>query len=331
MENNNHLPALNLKSEDLPLVISKTINGVAEIDKKIKQSEEKAIKATESAKIAKNKKAGWSLFGSNKKEAIEALQIAVSDQADALYDSIETNKEQFDNQKKMIKSIQYLFGLGVANMAANRTVVRELEMKLRNASKEELSELAKAEIEGVILQLRAQEDMWKRIENNDAILREHKVDIDKTTLSLESIKRSTQTAIDTISQLRNEVESLPSKLSVIQKELNEIIENRLSSTTNVIHSLFDNEKTKLSQVFAELEGRFKTLEEKISQEIEVLVKLEDELKTENEAIFNQYKNQLNEELARIEKQLKKKSFFDSSFYKFVIGVSALTALALHYI
>lgn len=335
MENNNYLPALNIKPNDLPSIISKTVNNLTTIDDKIKQSEEKAKIATNSALIAKSKSAGWSLFGSDKKEAIEALQVAVSDQADALYNSIEANREQFENQKQMIQSIQYLFGLGVANMAANRSVVRELEMKLRNASQEELSELAKKEIEGVIMQLRAQEDMWNRMEKHDSILREHKADIDKTALSLEAVNRTIQTKLNTIEQLKKEVkaslDSLPNKLTNIQQDLNKTIGSRLNATTNTINNLFNQEKNILSQKLVELEKRTKKIEEKINQEIDELVKLENELKAENEKNFDQLKNQLKEEFARIEKQLKKKSFFDSTFYKFIIGVAAITALVIQFI
>lgn len=335
MENNNYLPTLNIKPNDLPSIISKTVNDLTKIDNKLKQSETKAQKATASAKIAQSKSAGISLLGQKKKEAIEALQVAVSDQADALYDSIEANREQFENQKQMIQSIQYLFGLGVANMAANRSVVRELEMKLRNASKEELSELAKKEIEGVIMQLRAQEDMWNRIEKHDSILREHKADIDKTALSLEAVNRTIQAKLDTIEQLKKEVkaslDSLPNKLTNIQRDLNKTIESHLNVTTNTINNLFKQEKNILSQKLVELEDRTKKIEEKINQEIEELAKLENELKAENEANFNLCKNKLNEEVARIKKQVCRKSFFDSTFYKFIIGASAITALALQLI
>lgn len=335
MENNNYLPVLNIKLEDLPTVITQTVNNLTAIDTKIQQSEKKAIIAADTAKIAKSKSAGWSLFGTDKEKAIKALQNAVSDQADALKDSVEASKELFDNQKKMIQSINYLFGLGVSNMAANRTVVRELTLKLQNASKEELSELARKEIEAVIMQLRAQEDMWNRMEKHDSILREHKADIDKTALSLEAVNRTIQTKLDTIEQLKKEVksslDSLPNKLTNIQQDLNKTIESRLNATTNTINNLFNQEKNILSQELVELEKKTKKIEEKINQEIDELVKLENELKAENEKNFDQLKNQLKEEFARIEKQLIKKSFFDSTFYKFIIGVAAITALALQFI
>ena len=335
MENNNYLPVLNIKLEDLPSIISKTVNNLTTIDDKIKQSEEKAIIAADTAKIAKSKSAGWSFFGTDKEEAIKALQNAVSDQADALKDSVEASKELFDNQKKMIQSINYLFGLGVSNMAANRTIVRELTLKLQNASKEELSGLARKEIEAVIMQLRAQEDMWNRMEKHDSILREHKADIDQTALSLEAVNRTIQTKLDTIEQLKKEVksslDSLPNKLTNIQQDLNKTIESRLNVTTNTINNLFNQEKNILSQELVELEKRTKKIEEKINQEIDELVKLENELKAENEKNFDQLKIQLKEEFARIEKQLIKKSFFDSTFYKFIIGVAAITALALQFI
>ena len=55
----------------------------------------------------------------------------------------------------------YLFGLGVSNLAMNRSVVRGVEMRLKGASEEELDELARQEILGVVRQLKAQEDIMK--------------------------------------------------------------------------------------------------------------------------------------------------------------------------
>lgn len=176
MENNQFLLPMDVSIEQLPEVINTTFSQIEKFDENIKSSSESAKFLANSAK---QKKAGWSLFGGDKKEAIEALQDAVIGQANVLDDSIMAIKDLFENQEKFAKCISYLYGLGVTSIAANRTVLRELEFKLREASEEELSELARQEIEAVILQLRAQENIQNKIDRNERILREHRDELYK--------------------------------------------------------------------------------------------------------------------------------------------------------
>lgn len=164
MENNYYLAPQNISSADFPTVITKVCERIKSIGENIEQSKEKAQNALNAANEAKEKKAVWSIFGKNKKEAIEALQVASIEQADALSCSIDANSELFKNQLEMSQAIKYLFSLGVASIASNRTTVREIEMKLRNASKEELSDLARKELESVVKQLRAQESIYTKLD-----------------------------------------------------------------------------------------------------------------------------------------------------------------------
>ena len=172
MENSNtFLDQVGVSEEQLPAVISETLSNIVEFDQKIKTA---VINAKDLADKAEKKDAGWSLFGRDKKEAIEALQKAMVCQAQVLSDTIDANESLFKNQQQMARGMRCLFGLGVASIAANRSVVSQLEHKLRSASQEELSEMAREEIRNVILQLRAREDMYQRIENVEKILCEHK-------------------------------------------------------------------------------------------------------------------------------------------------------------
>ena len=211
MESN--LPQQNISIEQLPTIIGNTFKHISEVDRKILNAVSRAEEAKKLADEASQKNAGWSFFGSDKKEAIEALQSAAISQANALSDSVDANKELFNNQKKMSEALRYLFGLGVANIAANRTVVRELELKLKNASQEELSELARQEITNVILQLRAQEDMQYKLENHDRILREHKVDIDKILGEINSFEERCKDILDRTETLQDDVSKKEKELA----------------------------------------------------------------------------------------------------------------------
>lgn len=154
-----------LEVANLPSVLGETFERIAEYDSKKQIAKDKAEKAKSSTILAKEKDASRS-FKDKKKIAIEALQQALLDTCEAQDAIVDALSESFEFQKKMSNAIEYLFGLGCMNMAANRMVVRELEMKLKSASEEELSELAREELNKVLLQLKAQQDLLDRIEKH---------------------------------------------------------------------------------------------------------------------------------------------------------------------
>ena len=296
MESN--LPQQNISIEQLPTIIGNTFKDISEVDRKISNAVSRADEAKKLADEASQKNAGWSFFGSDKKEAIEALQSAAISQANALSDSVDANKELFNNQKKMSEALRYLFGLGVANMAANRTVVRELELKLKNASHEELSELARQEIINVILQLRAQEDMQYKLENHDRILREHKGEIDKILGEINSFEERCKEVLGRTEMLQNDVESKEKELTNnfieekrhIQEELKLLsrkLHDDISILSNQLSASMDNKVTSALQV---TEPRLLSLEQYRQHEID------------------------------------NRTFFDTKLYKAVVGIISVSAL-----
>ena len=293
-----NLPQLNISIEQLPTIIGNTLEHISEVDRKISNAVSRAEEAKKLADEASQKNAGWSFFGSDKKEAIEALQSATVSQANALSDSVDANKQLFNNQKKMSKALFYLFGLGVANMAANRTVVRELELKLKNASQEELSELARQEITNVILQLRAQEDMQYKLENHDRILREHKVDIDKILGEINSFEERCKDILDRTETLQVDVRKKEKELADrfddekrhIHDEVNLLTKNLhddISKLSDQLSASIDNKVTSALQV---TEPRLLSLEKYRQHEIE------------------------------------NRTFFDTKLYKAMVGIISVSAL-----
>ena len=156
--------------KDLPNIITeqgKTLNDFC-IQK------EKAIEAAKVAKDkadeANKKKVGWF---TGKKVAIEELQSATVSISDALDSLTVAVNQSYKNQEKIAKVNEFLLGLGLTNTTLNRMIIRELEMKLNNASQEELSELAKQELMSVLRQLKAQEDIQNRLEKQAEGLLSH--------------------------------------------------------------------------------------------------------------------------------------------------------------
>ena len=296
MESN--LPQQNISIEQLPTIIGNTFKHISEVDRKISNAVSRAEEAKKLADEASQKNAGWSFFGSDKKEAIEALQSAAISQANALSDSVDANKELFNNQKKMSEALRYLFGLGVANIAANRTVVRELELKLKNASQEELSELARQEITNVILQLRAQEDMQYKLENHDRILREHKVDIDKILGEINSFEERCKDILD-------RTETLQVDVSKKEKELADSFEDEKRHIKEEVNLLAKNLHDDISKLSDQL---FASIDNKVTSALQV---------TEPRLLsLEQYRQH----------EIENRTFFDTKLYKAMVGIISVSAL-----
>ena len=296
MESN--LPQQEISIEQLPAIIGNTFKHISEVDRKISNAVSRAEEAKKLADEASQKNAGWSFFGSDKKEAIEALQSATVSQANALSDSVDANKELFNNQKKMSEALRYLFGLGVANMAANRTVVRELELKLKNASQEELSELARQEITNVILQLRAQEDMQYKLENHDRILREHKVDIDKILGEINSFEERCKDILDRTETLQDDV-------SKKEKELADRFEDEKRHIKEEVNLLAKNLHDDISKLSDQLSA---SIDNKVTSALQV---------TEPRLLsLEQYRQH----------EIENRTFFDTKLYKAMVGIISVSAL-----
>ena len=122
------------------------------------QAKDRAQKAKSAAVEASKKSAG---LGKNKK-AIEALQVAQKEQSLAT----ETNAQALTKiallQERIIEATKALFSLGISNVAANRSVYRQLELRMKGASEQELSDFARGEVMAVMQQLNEQQDMMAR-------------------------------------------------------------------------------------------------------------------------------------------------------------------------
>ncbi len=169
MNKNNNVEVVVVDEKEIPGIVTSQFLNLQKLTNKYEEALTKANSAKESAEIAHEKSAGLL----KKKEAIEALQGAQLDTADALIAMTDVQKLTLEYQEKITQITQYLFGLGVSNIAANRSVVRQLELKLKGASKEELSELARQELLNVVKQLKAQEDIMEKQSKLSSKVKDH--------------------------------------------------------------------------------------------------------------------------------------------------------------
>lgn len=165
------LAKLNLTKEEIPQKVVAIFEDLTQRDLAVQNSQTKANEAKTKASSLKEKE--YPFFGKKKAE-IEDLQEVVIALGNAQVDSATAENELLIYQDKLAEASRYLFGIGIAGLSANRMIIRELELKLKNASKEQLSSLATKELESVLRQLKAQEDTFVRLEKQEETLQVHK-------------------------------------------------------------------------------------------------------------------------------------------------------------
>lgn len=176
---------LHITPADLPDVITKSVDQI----KVFADKKDNAIACAEKARIAsESAKAVKVTFFKNKRVAIEQLQDAVLESVDAIDSLVDAQSAAFESIQKIAEAEKFLLAIGVMNSALNRMVIRELELRLKNASQEKLTAQAKKEIESIINQLHAQEDESRRIESHAQALHEHEESISRLESEIQLMK-----------------------------------------------------------------------------------------------------------------------------------------------
>ena len=179
---------IHLTEDQLPGAISSQVKVMKILEQRIKLAEARVESAKEKSELARH---DVSVF--KKKKAIEELQHAVLSQSEALFSESQAMRLLFLNQKQLANVSSGLFTFGLVNMTSNRTVYQRLKCELEKASEEELNELAKAELMKIVKQLKAQEDIYNRIENQATILETLQKDVTSlksTTAVIPGLKSS---------------------------------------------------------------------------------------------------------------------------------------------
>ncbi|WP_454693188.1 hypothetical protein [Achromobacter aegrifaciens] len=250
----------------LPELIHGQIGKLNELDAGVKKALEAAAKAEERAKMAREMSAGRGFFTDKKRDAIEGLQEAGVELAGAVQLGTQAQKLSFEFQTRLAEITKYLFTLGVGNIAANRTVVRELEMRLRGASEEELSELARQEVMSVIRQLKEQEDLLRKQEKMKEAIRAHDVKIshllaqaDDLTLSIKNQEDRRRILVSTVDAMEKASKQQKEDISALQEQAfaQQAEIEALTYSLAQARSHAEDAATNLLQQIDDLERRFK--------------------------------------------------------------------------
>jgi len=151
--------------------------------------------------------------------SLDKIQGATYDLSRVVVNITENQTIFWDYLKTLSEITKFLFNLGIANTASNNIVVRYLEKKLANASKEELDDLAREEIENVVERLKKQQkieskyenlknEMRKEVSSNREIINDLSNEISSISNLLESLKKDNENKNLEIKKIKEEIEFL---------------------------------------------------------------------------------------------------------------------------
>lgn len=252
-----------IKQEDLPVVLSSQFDKLTVLETNVQKAVKSAVKAKEKAQDAQVK---MGIFNYSKKEAINLLQSASEGLAEGLMTAAEAQKVSFEYQTKLTEITKFLFGLGVSNIAMNRSVVRELELKLKGASEEEISDLAKQELRNVILQLKAQEDIMIKQEELKGKVKNHHYQLESINTQLDNIEKLEEEQ-DTLIFSHSKKLLKYEEIFEEQNKKNALLKEEISDNTSKINEL-ENSLKQQSQLFLKKNNAFDKKYSEITKELQ---------------------------------------------------------------
>ena len=144
-----------IDASKIPGLVDEQIKKLKALDEKVQDVLANAKDAKDSADQTRScKKSG--ILGIARADALETISDAVKALGDANESNAQGLSEVFGFMQSLAEISKGLFGLASMSMVAHNTVVQQLELKMRGASGEELSELAQNELERTISILKNQ-------------------------------------------------------------------------------------------------------------------------------------------------------------------------------
>ena len=164
-----NLEIVKIDESDVPALIHEQFSILKEYISNLEIARKKADEVNKKAVESQEK--GVHIFKmKNSIEDLQANQVALSESNRI---NMDLQEKSLLFQKKLTEIMQYLLGLGVANITMNRCVVKELMMRLDKASEEEIDDMTRKEILNVVKQLKAQEDIYNKTMEITQRVKEH--------------------------------------------------------------------------------------------------------------------------------------------------------------
>ena len=307
----------------------------------------------------------WTI-GRNKAKA-EKTQEVLGFVIDAVDNNALATKALFNNIVKLSKASKDLFALGVMGVAANRIVFNEIKLRLENASKEELNELARKELQNVLDELEKQKSLEDKIQHlSDTIgsdatsttpstglkneIENLNYDLIATDERINEVNKTIKKEIDNVNRtVRKEIEDANRTVKKEIDNVNRTVKKEIIDVRGFINEKFDDVESsiniKINDVHDIVNNKLKNIESSVNSKIDNVNRRIEENRKETSNVIERITIDLNNLKDKVKKtqikfetnssnhsdrleQLEKKSFFDSKFYKLMVGLSALAALAL---
>ena len=199
-----------LGNAELPNKIQESIIKINEIAAHLESTEKKKAEAKDAMDAAYNTKTGWLWFSS--RSSIEKLQGATK----LLYDYdaalMEGQKLLFEEETILAQFSNFLLAISCRNASEVRIAVQAIKMKLEGASKNEISEMAKHELERSFAYLKAQLDIMEKLEKMEKRI----AALDSAMSKLESKENVQKIKCD----LQNQFDTLDSAMSKLESKEN---------------------------------------------------------------------------------------------------------------
>ena len=148
-------------AKQMPVIIGDSMNSLKAIQQKIQETQQKAKDAKEQATDAWLIEVAWY---TRTVPALEALQRAGKCQSEAVIGISECQELLFKQQYILAQCTKFLFMLCCANLANAKIAVKEIQMRLQEASENEISDMARNELQKTIQQLKQQIDLLEQHE-----------------------------------------------------------------------------------------------------------------------------------------------------------------------
>ena len=214
---------MNVEPKQVPEIISNAFSKLSELRENVIKANSKAQIAQNGAEDAKGKSAG--LF--KNKNAIESLQGAVTGLAEAQIAAVEAQILSFEYQEKLTQITKFLFALGVQNIHLTRSVIKELENGIENSY--QLDDYATYEINSLINQLKAQEDVYNQLNGIYDKFKNDQGVSDAKDLAYDKCLKEHYKELASLKKENKELRDKINDMEVTLERLNSIIEKNIDT------------------------------------------------------------------------------------------------------
>lgn len=176
----------------------------------------KTGKAVEALKVSHK---SLSESGACTAKVVQKLVGVQNETAKVQESTMDAVKVLFDFDREIIETTKSLFMIGCSSIAAARTVRREIEMRMNDASREEISAMAKAELMSVAYSLRAQETLLDKQDKFSEELEKQATLVENNSEDLVEIKKREAELTEQENKLSERIDQQENIITLLRDEL----------------------------------------------------------------------------------------------------------------